>query len=115
LDHDGAHFFIWLNAFTRYLYLPAYVCLAWAVWKRRWILAVANIAIVSLHIVLLAPDFKRDRRFELAASSARADMPATRTVRIFFANVRALNTEHQSMLEEIKAADPDVIVLVGFS
>src|SRR4051812_47060740 len=46
VDHDGEHFFIWLNAFTRYIYLPAYACLAWAVWKRRWILAAANIAIV---------------------------------------------------------------------
>src|SRR4051812_41778784 len=28
-DHDGINFFTWLNAFTRYVYLPAYACLAW--------------------------------------------------------------------------------------
>src|SRR4029079_11838114 len=27
-NHDGTHFFTWLNAFTRYVYLPAYFCLA---------------------------------------------------------------------------------------
>src|SRR5262245_22138448 len=44
--HDCNHFFIWLNAFTRYVYLPAYACLAWAIWKRHWFLALTNIAIV---------------------------------------------------------------------
>src|SRR4051812_48301538 len=28
--HDGMLFLIWLNPFTRYFYLPAYICLAWA-------------------------------------------------------------------------------------
>ena len=28
--HDGTHLLIWLNAFTRYVYLPAYVC-----WRGR--------------------------------------------------------------------------------
>ena len=69
-DHDGTHFFTWLNAFTRYVYLPAYACLAWAIWKRRWILALANIAIVGFHIALLAPDFVRDRRFDSAANAS---------------------------------------------
>jgi endonuclease/exonuclease/phosphatase (EEP) superfamily protein YafD len=113
--HDGTHFLIWLNAFTRYVYLPAYACLAWAVWKRRWVLAVANVAFVSLHIALLAPDFMRDRRFDSVADGATTGAPSTPTLRIFFANVRALNTEHAALLEEIQAANPDVIVLVEFS
>src|SRR6476620_3570137 len=41
-DHDATHFLVWINAFTRYVYLPAYVCLAWALWRRRWILALLN-------------------------------------------------------------------------
>jgi endonuclease/exonuclease/phosphatase (EEP) superfamily protein YafD len=36
-------------------------------------------------------------------------------VRVFFANVLAENKEHQSLLEEIKAADPDIVVLVEFT
>src|SRR6476620_9119639 len=114
-DHDGAHFFIWLNAFTRYVYLPAYACLAYAIWKRHWFLALANIAVVSLHIALLAPDFIRDGRFDSAATGTAVSAEDTPKLRIFFANVRAQNTEHQALLEEIKAANPDVIVRVEFS
>jgi endonuclease/exonuclease/phosphatase (EEP) superfamily protein YafD len=113
--HDGTHFLIWLNAFTRYVYLPAYACLAWAVWKRRWILVIANVALVSLHVALLAPDFMRDRRFDAFADGASMVASSTPTVRIFFANVRALNKEYTALLEEIRAANPDVIVLVEFS
>ena len=113
--HDGAHFLIWLNAFTRYVYLPAYACLAWAVWRHRWILAVANLAVVGLHVALLAPDFMRDRRFDSVANSAIADAPAAQTVRIFFANVRAQNAEYSALLKELQDANPDVIVLVEFT
>ncbi len=114
-DHDGTLFLTCLDAFTRYVYLPAYFCLIWATWKRRWILAAANLAIVGFHVGLIEPDFVRDRRFDSTAFSATADASAAPTVRIFFANVRALNTEHQALLEEIKTANPDVIVLVEFS
>jgi endonuclease/exonuclease/phosphatase (EEP) superfamily protein YafD len=113
--HDGTYFLTCLNAFTRYLYLPAYACLAWAVWKRRWILALANLSIVCFHIALLAPDFMRDRRFDSAPNSAAADAASTPTVRIFFANVRGENTEYAALLKEMQDANPDVIVLVEFS
>ena len=62
--HDGTHFLTWLNAFTRYVYLPAYVCMAWAIWKRRWILAATNLAVVCLHKAILAPDIIRDSRLD---------------------------------------------------
>ena len=113
--HDGTYFLTWLNAFTLYVYLPAYACLAWAIWKRRWILTLANLAVVCLHIGLIAPDFMRDRRFEQAASGATTDTPAAPTVRIFFANVRSQNTEYSALLKEIQDANPDVIVLVEFT
>jgi endonuclease/exonuclease/phosphatase (EEP) superfamily protein YafD len=113
--HDGTHFLTWLNAFTRYVYLPAYACLAWALWKRRWMLALANVAVVCLHVAWLAPDFMRDRRFDSAGNTATANTTDAPTVRVFFANVRAFNTEHEALLDEIKAANPDVIVLVEFS
>jgi endonuclease/exonuclease/phosphatase (EEP) superfamily protein YafD len=113
--HDGDHFLTWINAFTRYVYLPAYFCLAWAIWKRRRFLALANLAVVALHLMLIAPDFMRDQRFDQAAGNTTSTAANSQTIRIFFANVRALNTEHNAMLGEIKAADPDVIILVEFS
>jgi endonuclease/exonuclease/phosphatase (EEP) superfamily protein YafD len=55
----------------------------------------------------------RDRRFDSAANSA--DAAAAPTVRIFFANVCAQNTEYAALLKEIQDANPDVIVLVEFT
>jgi endonuclease/exonuclease/phosphatase (EEP) superfamily protein YafD len=108
--HDGTYLLTWFNAFTRYVYLPAYVCLAWAAWQRRWMLTLVSFAVVSCHLVWMAPDFVRDRRFDLPpelAAKAAADSPR---VRIFFANVLQTNREFDAMLQEIAAADPDVIV-----
>jgi endonuclease/exonuclease/phosphatase (EEP) superfamily protein YafD len=112
--HDATHFLVWVNAFTRYVYLPAYVCLAWALWRRRWILALLNLAIVGLHISWIAPDFVRDRRFDVSITPTNNSATAPR-VRIFFANVNGYSHEFDSMLEEIKAADPDVIILAEFT
>lgn len=116
-DHDATHFLIWVNAFTRYVYLPAYACLAWALWRRRWVLALVNLLIVGLHVAWIAPDFVRDRRFDAPtrASANSATSEATHRVRIFFANVNGYSTEFDSMLQEIKAADPDIIILAEFT
>lgn len=111
--HDGTLLLTWLNAFTRYLYLPAYGCLLLALWqKRRW-LAAANAGLIACHLWWLAPDFLPDRRF---ATSAPADSSAeaTTTLRIFFANVRFRNDARDALWREIEQADPDVVILVEF-
>ena len=115
--HDGSFLLIWLNAFTRYVYLPAYACLAWSAWQRRWVLSAASALAVGCHLTWMAPDFLRDRRFDLPAGTTTAETASrsSRSVRIFFANVAASNLEHDAMLQEIAAANPDVIVLVEYS
>jgi endonuclease/exonuclease/phosphatase (EEP) superfamily protein YafD len=113
--HDGTHLLTWLNAFTRYVYLPAYLCLIWALWKRRWRLALANLAIVSCHLYWLAPDFLRDRRFDTADAATISEHSAEQSLRIFFANVRVANLERAPLLREIRDANPDVVVIVEFS
>jgi len=113
--HDGTHILTWINAFTRYVYLPAYVCLAWATWKRRWILALANAAVICLHIAWIAPDFVRDHRFDPAISQSVKSAISSPRVRIFFANVNGYNREFDSLFREIQVADPDVIILVEFA
>ena len=115
LYHDGTYVLVWLNAFTRYVYLPAYLCLLFAAWQRRWRLVLVSSAVVGCHLAWLAPDFLRDRRFEPPASSVAVESADTSpTMRIFFANVRENSEEYPSMLEEITEADPDVIVLVEY-
>jgi endonuclease/exonuclease/phosphatase (EEP) superfamily protein YafD len=71
---------------------------------------------VCCHAAWLAPDFLRDRRFDVpteTAASAIGDAPPT--VRIFFANVAGDNTEYDALLQEIATANPDVVVLVEYT
>jgi endonuclease/exonuclease/phosphatase (EEP) superfamily protein YafD len=112
--HDGNHFLTWINAFTLYVYLPAYVCLAWALWKRRWLLTLVSFIVVAFHVGWNLPDFVRDDRFDVpAATNAATD--ESQTVRIFFANVLATNHDFGPLWQEIENADPDVVVLAECS
>ena len=113
--HDGTHFLTWINAFTRYVYLPSYGLLLLALWKRRRWLAVANLFIVACHLYWIAPDFLPDRSAIAAGSATAVDGQATKKLRIFFANVHNLNLERGAMLREIRDANPDVIILVEFT
>jgi endonuclease/exonuclease/phosphatase (EEP) superfamily protein YafD len=108
--HDGTYLLTWFNAFTCYVYLPAYLGLAWAIWQRRAILALVSAAIVFCHLAWMAPDFVRDRRHDLPSepeSPRAADSPS---LRIFFANVRQHNRKYEEMFDEIAVAEPDVVV-----
>ncbi len=112
--HDGIYFLTWLNAFTRYVYLPAYPCLAWAAWQRRWILALVAALVVGCHAVWLAPNILPDRRFDQSVEAAAAPVDSSQILRIFFANVWMDNREYQGLLEEIAEHAPDVVVVVEF-
>jgi endonuclease/exonuclease/phosphatase (EEP) superfamily protein YafD len=108
--HDGAYFLTWLNAFTRYVYLPAYACLVWAAWQRRGLLGFASFVVVLCHLIWMAPDFVRDRRFDPPAGAAAQAAGTSPSIRIFFANVLQSNLEFDAMFAEIEAANPDLIV-----
>jgi len=109
--HDAAVPLIWLNAFTLYVYLPAYVVLAVAVRRHHWLLAAASAAVVVCHVAWIAPDFQPATQYPRATSTTAAASPP---VRIFFANVRATNENYNGILSEIANADPDIVVLVEF-
>jgi endonuclease/exonuclease/phosphatase (EEP) superfamily protein YafD len=109
--HDAAVILVWANSFTLYFYLPAYACLAWAVWQRHWRLAALSSLIIAFHLAWVLPHFQLARQF---APAAVPDAAAAPTVRIFYANVRSHNTEYDAMLQEIAAANPDVIFLNEF-
>jgi endonuclease/exonuclease/phosphatase (EEP) superfamily protein YafD len=113
--HDGIYILTWLNAFTLYIYLPAYACLIWAAWQRRWILAVVCTVAISCHVRWSMPDFVRDKRFDTpTALSAASRSSISPTLRVFFANVRGDNEQHALLLNEISEANPDIIVLVEY-
>jgi endonuclease/exonuclease/phosphatase (EEP) superfamily protein YafD len=109
--HDGTHFLTWINAFTRYVYLPSYLCLAWAVWMRRWGLSLVAFTIVGFHVVWMLPDVVRDRRFDMPSQAVASTGEESQTVRIFFANVLATNHDFGPLWSEVEQADPDIVVL----
>jgi endonuclease/exonuclease/phosphatase (EEP) superfamily protein YafD len=115
LWQDGNLLLIWLNAFTRCLYLPAYLCAALAAWHRRWWLLAVSSVVVAFHVSLMAPDFLRDRRFEPPTGALASAADTSPPLRIFFANVNGSNDQFESLLSEIADANPDVIVLVEFT
>jgi endonuclease/exonuclease/phosphatase (EEP) superfamily protein YafD len=110
--HDGTFLLTGINAFTWYVYLPAYGCLLVALWKRRRWLAAANVGIIGCHLWWLAPDFVPDRRFATTTATVHPGIGAPPSLRIFFANVRTLNQERNAIWQEIEDRDPDIVVLV---
>lgn len=109
--HDGNLGLVWINAFTVYFYLPAYVCLAWGLWQRKWWLAAVSLAIVAFHLSWVLPELlPTDRRTPASAT----DDPSE-TLRIFYANVLTGNSHYGPLLEEIADADPDLIFINEFS
>jgi endonuclease/exonuclease/phosphatase (EEP) superfamily protein YafD len=112
--HDGTHFLIQLNSFTRYMYLPAYVCLVWAAWMRRWRLAAVAFAVVACHFVWMLPDFVRDRRFDPEDNVAAAENDSP-IVRIVFSNVLGARRDYAPLWKEIAEFNPDIVVMAESS
>jgi len=113
--HDGNYILTWLNAFTRYVYLPAYACLLWAAWQRRWLLTLLCLAIVGCHIAWMTPNFIRDRRFDVLPAIDGPPAASSPTVRILFANVRTRNHEFGDVLNLIEIENPDIVVVAEFT
>lgn len=110
--HDATLVLAWVNAFTLYVYLPAYACLAWAVWQRRWLLAGCNLLFVVCHLSWVGPDYMPARSYQPPSTASANAAPR---LRIFYANLLSHNKEFGPMLEEIAAADPDIILLNEFT
>ena len=109
LCYDATVSLTWLNAFTLYVYLPAYLVLAFAARSGRWWLATASVAVVACHLAWVLPDFRPATPYVPPVAKA-ADSP--RSLKIFYANVRGgRNMNMDSVLAEALRDDPDVIVL----
>ena len=107
--HDATVPLTWLNAFTLYLYLPAYLVLVFAAWTGRWWLATASAAVVACHLTWVLPDFRLATPY-VPPVAAEASSP--RPLKIFYANVRGGNNYNMdSVLAEALHGDPDVIVI----
>ncbi len=105
--HDATVPLVWLNAFTLYVYLPAYAVLVFAVWQGRWWLATASAAVVACHLAWVGPDFRPATPYVPPSASAN-EKP--QSVRVFYANVLGDNREFKAMIDEAIGSNADVIV-----
>jgi endonuclease/exonuclease/phosphatase (EEP) superfamily protein YafD len=108
--HDASDLLIWFNAFTPYVYLPAYVIFAVAIWQFRWLLATANLLLILCHLFWVAPNYKPATPYPAGSASAAVSRP----IRIFCANIRSENPDHEAVLREISSVDPDIVVLIEY-
>lgn len=106
--HDRAVLLTWLNAFTLYLYLPAYLVLVYAASTRRWWLATASVAVVAFHVAWVAPDLRPATPYVPPEATTPEGVP----LKIYYDNVRGgANLQMDDVLAEIDAAQPDIIIL----
>jgi endonuclease/exonuclease/phosphatase (EEP) superfamily protein YafD len=108
--HDARDVLLWFNAFTLYVYLPAYVIAAIAISQRRWWLAAANSTLIVFHLACVLPNYRPARFYPTQNASATV----SQTLRIFSANINATNPDRGRVLREIAKVNPDIIVLVEY-
>ncbi|MBI5948039.1 MAG: endonuclease/exonuclease/phosphatase family protein [Chloroflexi bacterium] len=106
--HDRVIGFVQANSFTFWAYLPAYFVAAIALAARRWMLAVVAAAIVACHLVWVLPDYR-------GADPIPAEAAGAPHLRLFTANLYLDNHELGPIIEEIRQADPDLLLLQEFS
>jgi len=106
--YDRSLVLIWINMYTLYFYLPAYLILVLALALRQKALAAAAVGIIIFHLFLVVPTLIPTTNFGKTA-------PAGETVRLFNANLLFLNEETDAMIAEIEQADADVLVFQEYT
>jgi endonuclease/exonuclease/phosphatase (EEP) superfamily protein YafD len=106
--HDAFHPLMLVNAFTPYVYLPAYAVVAAALGLRRRWLAVAGAALVVAHLAWILPGAVRATPLPPGALTAPR-------LRVMSANLLMSNPDTQGIVDEVLAEDPDVLVVQELS
>ncbi|MGE3576729.1 MAG: endonuclease/exonuclease/phosphatase family protein [Dehalococcoidia bacterium] len=99
--------FIWADAYTFWLYLPAYPVLALGVALRRWVLVGLAITVASFHLAWVLPDYR-------PAESIPAEALSAPHIRLMSANVYFLNPDYSGIAREVKQQDPDILLIQEF-
>ena len=102
--HDAAFPLVALNAFSAWLYLPAWIVGGGALLARRQVLAVVAGVLCALHIVWLGPA----GFFASAPPEAVASAP---TFRLMSANLLMSNEDTAGIVGEVLRVRPDVLLV----
>jgi endonuclease/exonuclease/phosphatase (EEP) superfamily protein YafD len=104
LAHDATMELIMLNAFTLWLYLPAWLVLPLALRARSFRLCAASALLVLLHIAWIGPrGLVAARLPSLPAGAAR--------FRVMSANLLMVNEDTEGIAGEILRAKPDILLV----
>ncbi|MEO8538896.1 MAG: endonuclease/exonuclease/phosphatase family protein [bacterium] len=104
---DSNLLFIWANAYTFWIYQPAYPIALFALVFRRWWLLGAAGAVVVFHLAWVLPDYR-------PAQPIPAEALAAPHIRLMTANVYFENPDYAGIAAEIADVDPDVLFLQEF-
>jgi endonuclease/exonuclease/phosphatase (EEP) superfamily protein YafD len=104
LAFDERRLTVLADAYTLWIFLPAYLVLAAAVCFRSRLLAVLAAAVVVAHVAWVVPPLFRTADTPAGAATAPR-------IRLVAANVRFDNRQFDAMLDELASLDADVLVL----
>lgn len=102
--HDAAFPLIVLNAMTTWVYLPAWLTLAVALWWRRRNLALASTAVVLLHVLWVNP-------LSWLPSAAPPLKPSSQRFVVMSVNLLMVNDDTEGIASEIAQAHPDLLLV----
>lgn len=99
---------IWVDAYTFFVYQPAWVVAAFAGLVRRWWLLGAAAVVVAVHLAWVLPDYR-------PAETIPAEAQSAPRITLMTANVYFGNPDYSGISAEIFQVDPDVLFLQEFS
>jgi endonuclease/exonuclease/phosphatase (EEP) superfamily protein YafD len=105
---DRYHLFAVLDAFTLFLYLPAWLVGVVGAIRKRWILATGALAVVIAQVLFLLPELTAATPLPPAARQAK-------TLRLFDANVHNGNPTMAGYIPQIRRFRPDLVTLENTS
>ncbi len=102
--YDRARVLMMADAYTLWVFLPAYVVLVAALCFRTWSLALVAAVVVAAHLAWVVPTTLHT----VTVTAAAREAPH---LRVASANLRYDNTEHGPLLAELRASRADIIVV----
>lgn len=98
---------IWANAYTFWIYVPAYAVLAFGAAFQRWFLVCAAGVVAAFHLAWVLPDYGPAE--DLPAEARHAPSVTLMTANVYFGN-----DDFSAVVEEIGQVDADILFLQEF-
>ncbi len=95
---------IWWNAYTFWVYLPAYLVVAVAVTFQKWRLVAGGAVVVLFHLWWVVPDYR-------GADAVPDWAPGATQMKFMTFNLKTKNPEPEMLVRELSEADPDIVLV----